>query len=271
MPYRMVKVFLLSIALFVLAACPAPEPASQEAASEPAPVVEESGTTGIEGAVIVGTNAEYQPFEYTTEGGDIIGFDIDLMDALAEAAGIEVQYVNTKWDGIFVALSNGEFDAVISAVTITPERDEVVDFTEPYFNAGQALAVRADNESITGAESLAAGVTVGVQLGTTGDIYVTDNTEVSVERFEETPLAIQALANGDIDAVVADAPTLADYLRANPELNLKIAGEPFTDEFYGIAVNEERQDVLEALNAALEQIRSDGTYDEIYDRWFGTD
>lgn len=225
----------------------------------------------VEGTIQIGTNAEYQPFEFVDESGEIVGFDIDLMNALAATAGLDVEYVNTKWDGIFVALANGEFDAVISAVTITDERAQVVDFTEPYFNAGQAIAVRQENDTITGPEDLVEGVTVGVQLGTTGDIYVSDNTDAEVARFEEAPLAIQALANGDVDAVVVDAPTLADFLRANAELNLKIVGEPFTDEYYGIAVNKERTDLLEALNIALDRVKSDGTYDQIYNKWFGTE
>ena len=271
---------ILLVAVLALAACggggqqdtaPAEPAAQEEAATEgegaEEPAAEAPATSG---AVVVGTNAEYQPFEFVDANGDIIGFDIDLMNALAEEAGLEIEFVNTKWDGIFVALANGEFDAVISAVTITPERGEVVDFTEPYFNAGQAVAVRGDNDAIAGVESLVEGISVGVQLGTTGDIYATDNLPVEVSRFDETPLAIQALANGDVDAVVADAPTLADYIKANPDLGLKVVGEPFTDEFYGIAVNKERTDVLDALNAALATVQENGVYDELFATWFGT-
>lgn len=238
-----------------------------EAGGEAAETGADDGETT---SIVVGTNAEYQPFEFVDENGEIVGFDIDLMNALAEVANLDVEYVNTKWDGIFVALASGEFDAVISAVTITEERREVVDFTEPYFNAGQGIAVQADNETIASVDDLTADVTVGVQLGTTGDFYVTDEMDVNVARFDETPLAITALANGDVDAVVADAPTLADYIRANPDLDLKVVGEPFTDELYGIAVNKDLPDVLAALNAALAQIQADGTYDAIYDEWFGT-
>lgn len=237
---------------------------------EEAGAAAETSESGAAMSIVVGTNAEYQPFEFVDENGDIVGFDIDLMNALAEAANLEIEYVNTKWDGIFVALAGGEFDAVISAVTITEERQEVVNFTEPYFNAGQGIAVQVDNDTIASVDDLTGDVTVGVQLGTTGDFYITDETDAEVARFDETPLAITALANGDVDAVVADAPTLADYIRANPDLNLKVVGEPFTDELYGIAVNKDLPDVLAALNDALEQIQSDGTYDAIYDEWFGT-
>ncbi len=291
---------LLLVAVLVLAACggrggqqeaapadsaaqeeaaPAEEAAAEETAAEESAAEEATEAPAEESAaeeapagddvVTVGTNAEYQPFEFVDADGNIVGFDIDLMNALAEEAGLNVEFVNTRWDGIFVALANGEFDAVISAVTITPERAEVVDFTDPYFNAGQAVAVQATNDTIAGVDGLVEGVSVGVQLGTTGDIYVSDNLPVSVERFDETPLAIQALANGDVDAVVADAPTLADYIKANPDLNLKVVGEPFTDELYGIAVNKDMPELRDALNAALAAIQENGVYDEVFAAWFG--
>ena len=106
------------------------------------------------------------------ENGDLAGFDIEMMNAIAEEAGFEIEWVNTKWDGIFVALASGEFDAVCSAATITEERLETVDFSDPYFNAGQMIAVRADETAIAGDDDLA-GKKVGVQLGTTGDIWLT--------------------------------------------------------------------------------------------------
>ena len=281
---------LLIMAMFVMAACggsgeqaaeavqeeatqvveEASEEASGEAATEPAEEAApaEAAAEADGDVILVGTNAEYQPFEFVQADGSLAGFDIDLMNALAEEAGLQIEFVNTKWDGIFVALANGEFDAVISAVTITPERQEVIDFTDPYFNAGQGIAVQADNETIASVDDLVEGVSVGVQLGTTGDIYATDNLAVEVNRFDETPLAILALANGDVDAVVADAPTLADYLKANPDLDLKVVGEPFTEELYGIAVNKDRPEVRDALNTALASLQESGAYDEIFDTWF---
>jgi len=257
-------IVLVTLLVLVFAAgCAAPIAPAQEAAAAEAPAAETM-------TVRVGTNAEYQPFEFVDEEGKIVGFDVDLLNAVAERAGLQLEWINTKWDGIFVALANGEFDVVISAVTITDERKQTVDFSDPYFNAGQAMAVRADNTSITGPDSLAEGVKVGVQLGTTGDIWLTENTTADVQRFDENPLAIQALASGDVDAVVADSPTLADILRQNPELNLKIVGEPFTEELYGIAIRKGQDDLVARINAALAEIRADGTYDAIYNTWFGT-
>lgn len=257
---------LTLVALFamLLSACAAPAAApaaSDDSAAAPAEAV----------IVKVGTNAEYQPFEFIDENGEIVGFDIDIINEIATRAGFTAEFVNTKWDGIFVALANGEFNLVASAVTITDERKQAIDFSEPYFNAGQAIAVRADNTTITSPEDLTEGVKVGVQLGTTGDIWLTEKTSADVQRFDENPLAVQALASGDLDAVVADAPTLADILRQNADLNLMIVGDPFTEELYGIGIRKGQEDLAAQINQALADIRADGTYDEIFNKWFGTE
>ncbi|MEZ4769651.1 MAG: transporter substrate-binding domain-containing protein [Caldilineales bacterium] len=273
---------ILIVASMVLAACPSSQtadeapaateaPAQAPAATEPA-AAEPTAETAAEpmteiGVVKVGTNAEYPPFESVDENGNVIGFDIDLMNAIAKAAGFEVEFVNTRWDGIFVALSSGEFDAVASAATITDERKQAVDFSDPYFNAGQVLVVKQGSDIAT-VDDLA-GKRVGVQLGTTGDIWSSENTQAEIVRYDEVTLAFQALGNGDIDAIINDAPTSADILKANPEIGAVIVGEPFTDEFYGIAVNKGRQDVLKAINEGLAAIRASGEYDDIYAEWFG--
>ncbi len=222
------------------------------------------------GTVVIGCNAEYPPFENVDDDGNLVGFDIELMTAIAEEAGFEFEWVNTRWDGIFVALASGEFDAVISAATITVERAETVDFSDPYFNAGQSITVRADNTDILGPDDLA-GVKVGVQLGTTGDIWLSDETLAEVVRYDENTLAFQALANGDVDAAMADMPTAVDIVQANPEMNLKVLPDAYTDELYGIAVNQGRPELLAAINRGLEAVRASGVYDEIYDKYFGTD
>jgi ABC-type amino acid transport substrate-binding protein len=219
-------------------------------------------------AVVIGTNAEYPPFESVDESGAIVGFDIDLIKAIAEDAGLEVEFVNTKWDGIFVALAEGEFDAVISAATITEEREEIVDFTDPYFNAGQMIAVGAAlAETVSTPEDLA-GLRVGVQLGTTGDEYAGAIEGAEVVRFDEITLAFQALGAGEVDAIINDGPVSADIIANNPDLEAVLVGEPLTDEFYGIAVNPERSDLLDAFNTSLANLIADGTYAEIYTQWF---
>ncbi len=254
-------IIIVSLAL-AIAACTPPAPAAP-AAEAPA-----GQPAAAPAKIKVGTNAEYRPFEYVDESGEIVGFDVDLIKELAKRAGYEVELVNTKWDGIFTALAAGEFDVVASACTITDERKQSVDFTDPYFNAGQSIAVLADNETIKTVEDLK-GKRIGVQLGTTGDMEASKIEGAEVKRYEEITLAFQALANGDVDAVVNDTPTSADIIKANPEIKAKIVGEPFTNEFYGIAVNKGKPEIRDALNKALAEIKADGTYDQIYQKWFG--
>jgi polar amino acid transport system substrate-binding protein len=240
------------------------------AAEEPAPAATEevAAPAGDLGVIQVGVNAEYPPFEFVDEESNIVGFDVDLMTAIGERAGFDIEWVNTRWDGIFVALQSGEFDAVSSAATITEEREEIIDFSNPYFNAGQMIAVREeDAETIRTPEDLA-GRRVGVQQGTTGDIAASEMAGVEVVRFDEITLAFQALGAGDIDAVVNDGPVSADIISKNPELGAVLVGDPFTDEFYGVAVNSERPELLDAINNGLEAIIADGTYAEIYEKWF---
>jgi lysine-arginine-ornithine-binding protein len=230
-----------------------------------------TSSTGL-GTVKVGTNAEYPPFESVDANGKIIGFDIDLMNAIGKAAGFTPEFTNTKWDGIFVALASGEFDAVSSAVTITEERKQAMAFSDPYFNAGQMIAVKKGSP-VTKPEDLA-GKKVGVQLGTTGDVWISDQAEkgtiaAEVARYDEITLAFQALANGDIDAIVNDAPTSADIIKANPEWGVSLVGQPFTDEFYGFAIRKERADVIKAINEGLAKVKASGEYDKIYTQWFG--
>ena len=257
---------ILTVVVLIATAC-----GGKTAVPEPttAPTQAPTATSAPEsGKVTVGINAEYPPFESVNDDGDIVGFDADLMAAIAKEAGFEFEFVNTRWDGIFVALASGEFDAVISAATITPERLETVDFSDPYFAAGQMITVRADETEIADDADLA-GKRVGVQLGTTGDIWLTDSTDAEVVRYDENTLAFQALANGDVDAVVADGPTAVDIVKANPEMNLKILDGVYTDEQYGIAVNRDRQDLLEAINKGLAAVKASGEYDKIYDKYFG--
>ncbi len=283
------SVTLLLVAIMVvtsLAGCAQPEPtatpvpptatsAPQAAAPTATPVpptataVPPTATTAAAKVYKIGMNAEYPPFESVDASGKIVGFDADLLEALAKVGGFEYELVNTRWDGIFVALQSGEFDAVCSAATITEKRAQIVDFTDPYFNAGQIIAVRAADADTLNTVAALEGKRVGVQLGTTGDIWLTENSKAEVARYDEITLAFQALANKDIDAIFNDAPVSAEIIRANPEMNVVLVGEYVTDEFYGIAVNKSQPELLATLNKALAAIRADGTYDAIWDKYFG--
>ncbi|HOB33142.1 MAG TPA: basic amino acid ABC transporter substrate-binding protein, partial [Verrucomicrobiota bacterium] len=240
-----------------------------------APEEGEDTEVGMEselGVVTVGMNAEYPPFEFVDEEGNIVGFDVDLMNAIAAEAGFDIELVNTRWDGIFVALQSGEFDAVASAATITEEREEIVDFSNPYFNAGQMIAVReVDAADISTPDDLA-GLRVGVQSGTTGDIWASENIPgVEMVRYDEVTLAFQALAAGDIDAVFNDGPVSAEIITQNPEMGVVLVGEPATEELYGVAVQPDLPELLDAVNEGLQAIIDNGTYRDIFMEWFGTE
>ncbi len=219
-------------------------------------------------SIVVATDATWPPMQFLNEDREIVGFDIDLMTAIAEAAGFEVEFRNTAWDGIFAGLATGEYDAVISSVTITEERRQNMDFSEPYINAGQVLIVPVDREGVETLEDMG-GMTVGAQIGTTGAFAIEDVDGVESATYDEVGLAIEDLAAGRIDGVVADTPVAANYALQNETYAeaLKIVGEPFTDEYYGIAVPQGRDALLEMINEGLAQVEADGTIDELTEKW----
>lgn len=219
--------------------------------------------------ITVASDATWPPMEFVDADGQIVGFDIDLLNAVAEAGGFEVEIQNTAWDGIFAGLANGDYDAVISSVTITDERKNTMDFSIPYVNAGQILVVPADAPaSVTSLEDLA-GREVGAQIGTTGAFAVEEAVGVELRTYDEIGLAVEDLANGRIAGAVMDNPVAADYVLQNENYagRLKIVGEPFTEEFYGIAVKKGNTEVLDMINAGLEIVLTNGTADEITNAW----
>jgi polar amino acid transport system substrate-binding protein len=225
---------------------------------------EDSGVTKI----TVGTDATWPPMEFVNQDKEIVGFDIDLMEAIAREAGFEVEFQNTAWDGIFAGLGAGEYDAVISSVTITEERKENMDFSDPYINAGQVLIVRSDQSGVTTLSDLR-GESVGAQIGTTGAFEVDDADGVELRTYDELGLAIEDLANGRISGVVADTPIAADYVLQNDNYRdrLQIVGEPFTEEFYGVAVQKGNDEVLALINEGLEAVIESGEIEELKDKW----
>jgi polar amino acid transport system substrate-binding protein len=218
--------------------------------------------------ITVGTDATWPPMEFINADKELVGFDIDLMNRIAEEAGFEVEFQNTAWDGIFAGLGAGEYDAVISSVTITEERQETMDFSEPYVDAGQVLIVRQETEGVTTLDDLE-GEPVGAQIGTTGAIAVQDHGGPELQTYDEIGLAVADLANGRIEAAVADTPVAANYALQNEEYSdtLEIVGEPFTDEQYGIAVQKGNDAVLEVINEGLRAAKEDGYIEELENKW----
>lgn len=220
----------------------------------------------------VGTDAAYAPFESQDTTGKIVGFDIDVVSAIADKTGIKVEFVNTPWEGIFNALAQGDRDLLVSSITITEERKQSMDFSDSYFDAQQLIAVNADSPVVK-FEDLK-GLKVGVQTGTTGDEVVTkllgkDSTDI--KRFESTPLALKELDAGGVDAVVADNGVVVNYVRNNTDSKFKTVADndSFQPEHYGIAVKKGDRALLETINKGLATIKADGTYDGIHAKWFG--
>jgi polar amino acid transport system substrate-binding protein len=220
---------------------------------------------------VVGTDAAYAPFESQNEQGQIVGFDIDVVSAIAAKAGIEVKFVNTPWEGIFNELQQGGRDLLVSAITITDERKQTMDFSDPYFDAAQLIAVKAGSPVAAFADLKK--LKVGVQTGTTGDEVVSTllgKTSTNVKRFESTPLALKELEAGGVDAVVADNGVVSHYVANNAAGGFKtVSDTSFVPEQYGIAVKKGNAELLAKLNDGLKAIRADGSYDAIHARYFG--
>ena len=248
-------------ALLLLAGC-----GKQEATAPPA-----SASAAPARTLLVGTDAAYAPFESQNEKGEIVGFDIDIVKAVAQKAGLEVKFVNTPWEGIFNALKQGDRDLLVSSITITEERKQTMDFTAPYFDAHQLIAVRADSK-VARFDDLRT-LKVGVQTGTTGDEAISKlqgKTSPNIKRFESTPLALSELGTGGIDAVVADNGVVVNYVKNNAGSKFRTVNDPaFTPEQYGIAVRKGNAELLDKLDKGLAAIRADGTYDRIYAQYLG--
>jgi ABC-type transport system substrate-binding protein len=273
---RLFLVLSLLVATLLIVQCggaatPAPAkttPASEEltsATSAPTEAATAAASAGL-GTIKVGTEAAFPPFESKDANGNIVGFDIDLMTAIGKEAGFTPQFIDTPFDGIFVAVQSGQFDAVISAATITQERAQVVDFSDPYFDAGLAVAVREGAPYKTPDDLQ--GKKIGVQLGTTGDKTATEKYgEANVRRYDDALLAFQALIAGDVEAVVNDLPVTQAYIASNPNAKIVLMSGMLTSEQYGIAVSKKRPELLAAINKGLAAVKANGTYDALYKKW----
>ncbi|MBT2570620.1 transporter substrate-binding domain-containing protein [Planococcus sp. ISL-110] len=264
---------LLLALIIVVAACTQESEQSEEesgAAGEEQTVENEEGAMSTEDQTYaVGIDTSYAPFEFQ-KGGEYTGIDIELMNAIAELQGFEIEFKPMNFDEIIPALEAGELDIAIAGMSITEERQEVVDFSDPYFDAGLALAVTVDNADINSMEDLEEKI-VGVKNGTTGSKFLHDNNEefgYRISRFDESPTMFAEMENGHLDAVVEDYPVVA-YAISTKDLEIKIAEERLTDEQYGIAVLKgENDELLEQINAGLQELRDSGEYEEILNKYY---
>lgn len=229
----------------------APETTAAEAADTQAPAG---------GKLVMATNAEFPPYEFH-EGDKIVGIDAEIAQAIADELGMELEIEDIAFDSIIPEIVSGKADMGLAGMTVTDERKQNVDFSDTYAAASQKIIVKEDSE-ITTPDDLA-GIIVGVQLGTTGDLYVSDLEEenTTVERYSKGFEAVQALSQGKIDAVVIDGEPAKTFVSQTE--GLKILEESFTDEEYAIAVKKGNTELLDKINAALKTLKENGTLDEI--------
>jgi ABC-type amino acid transport substrate-binding protein len=220
--------------------------------------------------ILVASDIAYPPFEFS-RGGEPVGFDIDLMNEIGKRAGFKPEYQNVTFDGIIGGLGNNQYDAAISAMTITEEREQQIDFSDPYFNADQSLMVQSDSD-IRSVEDIG-DATVGVQIGTTGEMKAKEFKEAGditgeVRTFDTIEDAFNALENGQIDAIINDLAVSQDKANKS-DGSLEVVQNIPTGEQYGIAFPTDSE-LVEPVNEALAEIKEDGTYEEIYEEWIGT-
>jgi His/Glu/Gln/Arg/opine family amino acid ABC transporter permease subunit len=216
----------------------------------------------------VGTDATYPPFEYVDDQTRrITGFDIDLIAAIGNVLGVKAEFVVAPFDGIISGLNSGKYDCVISSMTITPERAAAVLFSEPYYVAGQSIAVALEDRTISSVNDLV-GRRIGVQLGTTGEMLARGIDGATIRSFDNIGDAFRDLINGNLDAVINDKPVSQRIILARG--GAKLVGPVLTTERYGIALRKGETRLKKAVDDALEKLKESGTYAEINDRWFGS-
>jgi polar amino acid transport system substrate-binding protein len=227
---------------------------------------DDDGTTGGGGGgqtLTVGSDIPYPPFEQGNPG-NYTGYDIELMEEIAKRIGRTAEFQDTSFDTIFRDLAQGRFEAVASATTITDEREETVDFTNPYYFSEQAILVK-EGSDIDSVEKLS-GTTVGVQQGTTGEEFVEEKVdEGELRSFPQGPDAVNALKSGVLEAVVIDIPVAENAVEAG---GIEISAAIPTEEDYGFVVAQDDDELLEEMNEALEEMKDDETFTTIYERWF---
>jgi len=219
-----------------------------------------------EGVLVMGTNAEFPPFEYRDESGDVVGFDVEIANAIADDLGVELIIEDMDFGAIISAVNSGKVDFGIAGMTVTEDRLENVDFSDAYFNASQVIIVKTDNTDITSSADLP-GRIIGVQEGTTGDLEASEIEGAEVMRYRKGIDAVMDLRNGKVEAVIIDALPAAVFEEKNDDI--MVLDEYFTEEEYAIAVRKGDEAFLAEINRVIAELRESGRYQEIYDQYIG--
>lgn len=237
------------------------EAASSEAASE----TETAELSTVEpGKLIMSTNAAFPPYEMTTDSGEFEGIDIETAQAIADKLGLELQIDDMDFDAALLAVQQGKADMVMAGVTVTDERQNVMDFTDSYATGIQSIIVKEDSD-IASVDDLA-GKKIGTQRGTTGYLYCSDDFgDENVVAYDNGLTAVQMLNNGQVDCVVIDNAPAKEFIAANP--GLKLLDTAYVEESYAIGVGKGNTELKDAINTALEELKADGTLQAIVDKY----
>ncbi len=214
--------------------------------------------------LVMGTNAAFPPYEYVDDEGTIVGIDAEIAAAIAEKLGMELEIKDMEFDSLITACAGGSVDVVLAGMTVTDERKESVNFSDSYATGIQVIIVKEDS-AIASADDLE-GKTIGVQSGTTGDIYCTDDYgQDNVKQYANGALAVEALKNDQVDCVIIDNEPAKAFVAANE--GLKILDTEYVTEDYAIAVAKENEELLDNINKAMAELKADGTIDKIVNKY----
>ncbi|MBQ8969722.1 MAG: basic amino acid ABC transporter substrate-binding protein [Lachnospiraceae bacterium] len=251
-------------ALYGCAGTGAAPAASQETASTEGESTE--GTENAGGTLVMATNAEFPPYEFY-DGDAIVGIDVEIMQAIAEDLGMTLEIEDMAFDSVITSVQTGKADIGAAGITVTEDRLANVNFSDAYAESAQMIIVQEDSE-VAGPDDLV-GRTIGVQLGTTGDIYAEDIEDATVERYNKGMEAVQALSQGKIDAVIIDREPAKVFVSQNE--GIKMLDEEFTVEEYAIAIAKENEELLNKVNESIASLKSSGKLQEIADKYINAE
>jgi polar amino acid transport system substrate-binding protein len=222
--------------------------------------------------IIVGTSADFPPFEYKDENGTIVGFDVEMITAILTDQGYEVEVRDILWETLIPALENGQINVIVAGMSITDERKEIVDFSNPYFDADLSVLIKKGSGIVVNNVSSLANLTVGVQTGTTGDIWVFDNLvnvsltpEDKYKRYETYDLAVLDLKNGNVQILVLDKPVAQVFAEDN---TLQVAYTIVSEDNYGIAVQKGNTELLQKINQGLADLKASDDWNTLVIKYF---
>lgn len=259
---KIMSVILAAGMMVSMAACGSKPAETEVTEAQSAQADEKTDSQATGGTLVMATNAEFPPYEYR-EGDEIVGIDVDMARAVAEKLGMTLEVEDMAFDSILVAVQSGKADMGVAGMTVTEDRLKNCNFSDTYAEAAQVIIVKEDSEIATPDDLV--GKTVGVQLGTTGDIYAEDIEDGTVERYNKGFEAVQSLLQDKIDAVIIDREPAKVFVSQNE--GLKILDEAFTEEEYAIAMAKDNDELLEKVNGALAELKESGELQEIIDKY----